>query len=296
MLILILLFVSLLLFLYFPDLVISGAASGLLLWYQSLLPTLLPFMVLTSLILHTHTLERIPLCITAPFSALLRISPISVFAVLTGFLCGCPTGAKIIGDMVSSEQISTQEGQHLLSFCTHISPMFLIGFAYPLIPISLPLFIALIFGIPLAYGILSGQLQYKKMGTVFPFRESAPFQSSTAKTSYSLLIDQCLSESLCIIAKVGGYVMLCSVYITLLSQWKLFPKILLAVIEITNGISIISYEPFLIGLCSFGGLCMYMQIQSAIYDSGLSLIKCIKTKLCLAFISMLLYLIICMVF
>lgn len=279
------------LFLLYPQVVITGAASGLVLWYQSLLPALFPFMVLTSLLLYSDSLERIPKMCIKPVSTLLHSSTYGTYAVIIGFLCGCPTGAKVIGDMVKIGKISKREGQHLLSFSTHISPMYLLGVVYPYVGLSLSKFLFLIYGVPLLYGIITG---FKNNGQ--KEADLAPNYDILKSTSkhplcLSTLIDQCLTESLVIISKVGGYVVLCSVITHLVSHWKYMPTTLLAFLEITNGVSMLHTKLPLIGLCSFGGCCMYLQIQCVLSGTELSLIKCIKTKLCLAFITMFLFII-----
>lgn len=81
------------------------------------------------------------------------------------------------------------------------------------------------------------------------------------------------------IVKVGGYIIIFSVFIRLLTKFSTdIPAFfyLLPVLELTNGIIIlferfeniaVSY-PLIIALTSFGGLCALAQTKSMIHSSG----------------------------
>lgn len=76
-----------------PALAFDGAKSGLLLWFNVVLPTLLPFMLCSSLLV---AWGGVPL-ITRPFAPLLKLLGLSdkgSYALMSGLLCGYPMGAK----------------------------------------------------------------------------------------------------------------------------------------------------------------------------------------------------------
>ena len=78
-----------------PDLALTGAQKGLLLWANVVLPTLLPFMICSGAIV---AFNGIPL-LTKPFSpilsSLLHLSVPGSFVFITGLLCGYPMGARM---------------------------------------------------------------------------------------------------------------------------------------------------------------------------------------------------------
>ena len=112
----------------FPQTVFAGASYGLLLWFRHVLPTLLPYMVLINILIRTPALHWI--ChITSPFLCpLLGTSYYGTFAVLTGFLCGYPMGAKTASDLLDAQKISRSEASYLLSFCNNTSPAFILNY------------------------------------------------------------------------------------------------------------------------------------------------------------------------
>ena len=111
-----------------PDVIASGCSLGLTLWYTAVLPSLLPFMILSGLLIRTG-LFRYLNSVYAPFlGRLFSISDEGCYAVLLGFLCGFPMGAKVIADLVQEGRISPEEGSYLLGFCNNVSPAFFLNY------------------------------------------------------------------------------------------------------------------------------------------------------------------------
>ena len=118
----------LMLLLLSPATSLEGARNGLLLWAYTVLPTLLPFMIGTGMIV---SLGAVHLAMR-PFSPLLsfffHFSEPAGFAFITGLLCGYPMGAKMDRDLLENGQITATEANCLLAICNHPSPMFLTGY------------------------------------------------------------------------------------------------------------------------------------------------------------------------
>ena len=108
--------------------------------------------------------------------------------------------------------------------------------------------------------------------------------------------DECMMDSFENIVKVGGYIIIFSVFIRLLTKFSTdIPAFfyLLPVLELTNGI-IILFErfeniavlyPLIIALTSFGGLCALAQTKSMIHSSGIPFIPYLIQKIITAVIS-----------
>ena len=87
--------------LLFPARALSDARAGLLLWYRSVLPVLFPFMLVCSILIRLDLLKRALPFLARPFHRLFGCSQYGAFAILGGFLCGFPMGAKITRDLQS---------------------------------------------------------------------------------------------------------------------------------------------------------------------------------------------------
>ena len=114
--------------LFFPGLVFEGAKMGLNLWFFTLVPTLLPFMVFSNILIQSRLIEHLlflPGLFTRKY---LHLSPAGLYAFLCGFFFGYPSGAKILADLLKTDQIDPKEASMLFGFCNNVSPAFLITY------------------------------------------------------------------------------------------------------------------------------------------------------------------------
>lgn len=276
--------------LIFPQAVFSGAEEGLLLWFQIIFPTLFPFLVVTSLLLSSGGLNLITRLFGGLFRRIFRVTQNGAFAVLAGFLCGYPMGAKVTADLLRAEKISDREARYLLSFCNNTSPVFIINFivwkTFGDERLMLPTLLILI-GSPVLMSFIFRRIYLKGR---HPFPEpSAALKEKKTRFDFSVL-DSCMMNSFEAIVKVGGYIILFSVLLSLLEELSGQNIILMAAapaLEVTNGILLLSSsvsDPGLryaavLGLTSFGGLCSAAQTQCMLEETGLSVIPYIIQKL-----------------
>ena len=276
--------------LIFPQAVFSGAEEGLLLWFQIIFPTLFPFLVVTSLLLSSGGLNLITRLFGGLFRRIFRVTQNGAFAVLAGFLCGYPMGAKVTADLLRAEKISDREARYLLSFCNNTSPVFIINFivwkTFGDERLMLPTLLILI-GSPVLMSFIFRRIYLKGR---HPFPEpSAALKEKKTRFDFSVL-DSCMMNSFEAIVKVGGYIILFSVLLSLLEELSGQNSILMAAapaLEVTNGILLLSSsvsDPGLryaavLGLTSFGGLCSAAQTKCMLERTGLSVIPYIIQKL-----------------
>ena len=99
---------SLLLFfclLIFPARTFFYACEGVNLWFHTILPSLLPFLILTSLLLETGAARRILCRVSKFFSNGFRSFPAGFYALFLGLFCGFPMGARITAQLYEAEEI-----------------------------------------------------------------------------------------------------------------------------------------------------------------------------------------------
>ena len=135
--------VVLFLMLTHPALSFEGARNGLLLWYQTVVPTLLPFMICSNVIVSLNGIRLMTAPVRPLLKSMFRLSDAGCYVLVSGLLCGYPMGAKTCGEFVRQGTISPAEGRYLLSVSNHPSPMFLLGFAASLMDpsVSVPVFL-----------------------------------------------------------------------------------------------------------------------------------------------------------
>lgn len=116
------------LFTIMPSVVSEGAKDGLLLWFMAIVPSLLPFMILSGILVKLKTTKYINRFLRPLFGLVFGVSDGGSYPILIGFLAGCPIGAKTAAQLYKDGEIKREEAQYLMMFCNNLSPMFLIGF------------------------------------------------------------------------------------------------------------------------------------------------------------------------
>lgn len=139
------------------------ASRGLLIWYKNMIPSLFPFMVLSGFLVKTGMANKISSIFHPVLGRFFPFSPAMLYAIIMGFLCGFPMGAKVVSDLLESKQISGKQGEYLLAFCNNIGPIYMMSYVVPLFGWkNTGSILAIMYGVPLAYGIfLRFQRKYR---------------------------------------------------------------------------------------------------------------------------------------
>ena len=286
----------------FPQTVFTGASYGLVLWFRHVLPTLLPYMILINVLICTPALHWICRITSTFLCPLLGTSYYGTFAVLTGFLCGYPMGAKTASDLLDTQKISRSEASYLLSFCNNTSPAFILSYVVAQNMkernLCIPFFLILTFT-PLMLSFIF-RLFYRLPESSCSFPQVTPGSFSNPSESISdSFLDRCILNAFESVTKVGGYMMMFSVLIQLLASVlpnTIFSLLLYSSLEISTGIRLIFssalYTTEKIILCafltSFGGWCCIAQTYSMISSSQLPILPYITAKLVTALVTSLL--------
>lgn len=278
-----------------PKAVFNGASEGLLLWFQIILPTLFPFILITNLLLYTDSIHYISNAVGPVLCRLFKVSENGSFAVIVGFLCGYPMGAKVTADLITSGYVTENEGRYLLSFCNNTSPVFILNFIVwktlereELIVPSL----LILLGTPMLLSFVFRRLYLKGQKTFTDLKKAGH-----SKNGWSFrIMDTCIMDSFETITKVGGYIILFSVILALIQSmpWQIpFLQYLLPSLEVTNGIVLIGKSfvplsvqyPAILALTAFGGFCAVAQTQCMIQKTTLSIVPYILEKLATAVVT-----------
>ena len=122
-------YICLLLFLLFhPKEALTGVKNGLGLWLNIMIPTLLPFLILTGALLKTGNIRKLLKPSAFFWKTFFGLSPAGAYVLILGLLCGYPMGAKLAHDLYIDQQISRREGEYLLTFSCNASPAFIISY------------------------------------------------------------------------------------------------------------------------------------------------------------------------
>lgn len=304
-------FVLTCLLLTYPKESLAFSLTGLQLWFNKMIPALLPFMILSGIMVELNLTGHFVKILSPILTPILRISLNGIYAVVIGFLCGFPMGAKVTADLYASGRLSKKEASFLLAFCNNIGPVYFISFVLPILHLykKAPYLFGM-YGLPFLYGIFLRYTVYKNaFSSDLPFdqRKRSPrslkyiLSATEISGSKSLLdsLDDSILSGLYSISKLGGYMVLFNLLnlipFTFLHTAKIAGTDSGAVIncflEITSGISRMGdAAPLLVLLIlPFGGFSCIAQTYSMIKNTDLSLRLYILHKSMLALLTCIYY-------
>lgn len=292
--------------LLFPKKVLADSLAGLDLWFHTVLPSLLPFMILSNVLIGANVVSQLMRPFSGFFRHVLGLSPEGGYAWLLGLFCGFPMGARLIGDMYRQHRISREEAVYLLTFANQSSPMFLstyivlhgLGDSTLTLPVFV-IFYASAFLTSLVFRIRSRR---------FGLPPSKPKKEVPEQTSYGNLLDTSIMNGFEIITRLGGYIILFSILAGIVLQLpaplRTAAPFLSGLTEITTGIHTISgttlplQVKFTAIVCctAFGGFSTVAQTSCMLNGTGLSIFTYLKGKLVNAAVAGLLCLFVFVVF
>lgn len=106
---------------------LQAAKSGIALWANSVLPSLLPFFIATELLSHTNVISILGNMFGKLMRPLFRVPGEGSFAFMMGIISGYPTGAKIVTDFRKQRICTKAEAERLLAFTNNSGPLFIVG-------------------------------------------------------------------------------------------------------------------------------------------------------------------------
>lgn len=266
--------------------VINGASYGLMLWYQNVLPMLLPFMLISQLVVRKMRSGN-----SSSLSSVL-------LTLFLGVFCGYPIGAKCASDFVMQGNYDQKMGNILLPICNNSSPMFLSGyivhnvlkdnlsFGVVLFLIYLPyIFVTLLTFFLTRTFTKKQSLEISQNGiSRKDIRRNATLSGNQQTKKDSKENDDLLT-ALIQISYVGIYIMLCSIIIEFIFQLSFLPDTvtlsLAGITEITRGtmqtsLSFVFSEQsktaLILAFTSFGGISSILQTNKVIHESKLSIL------------------------
>lgn len=284
---------------------LSSAKTGLSLWANSVVPSLLPFFIATELLGYTNVISILGKLLTKFMRPLFNVPGEGAFPFIMGIISGYPMGAKIISSFKAQSICTNEEAERLLAFTNNSGPLFIIG------TVGIGLFRDTSTGILL---FITHILACLTVGFLFRWWKSGKKKRKISLEETSNLIPSKVSLSnlgevlatsimsaINTIFLIGGFIVLFSVIISILENsrildatvnlinpilniFKISPSyangILTGVLELTNGVCNISNIinksistniiicAFLLG---FGGISIMLQILSITSKAKISI-------------------------
>lgn len=281
----------------YPQQTCALALQGLEIWAFKMIPTLFPFMMISSIMIYSG-LDALLAKFLFPFlRPFYRCSFYGIYAIFMGFFCGFPMGAKVVSELYLAQKITKSEANHLLAFCNLIGPTYFLGLVMPILHElnfhnKLPFLVGM-YGIPACYGIL---VLYRN-----PSSQRTSVFSSETVSSWTDTIRKACFNNVQSLLMLGGYITftnaLCiTLHVSPFSDTTV--AIGNSLLEINGGIIQLYTNTsltcewkcfWIMTMLAFGGLSCMLQAANFIHQAGLSLKKYLFHKIIVTFISAVYY-------
>lgn len=259
----------------------EAVGEGLALCAGSVIPSLFPFLTVSSLLMALGFGEWV----SGPLSglmALYRIGGAGASALLMGLVGGYPVGARTAASLVKDGLISREEGERLLTFCNNSNPAFLMTV------LGVGVFHSVRTGVWLwlihvLSALLTGLLLSRRAGrrgaAVPRASRRPPFRAVRFSSAFVASVQTALQS----IAGICAFVVF--FYVLALPLRRIggtAATILVGLLELFSATPRLPDDSFgfllAAGLSGWGGLSVHCQTMAVLGDSGLSAAPCLAGK------------------
>lgn len=257
----------------------EGILRGIRLCVTTIIPSVFPFMILSSMMLGYAVFDNIRL-LSMPFEHIFRVNRNGLSAFLCGTLCGFPLGAKCAAEAYVHGRISKDECERLIGFSSNASPAFLICGVGSLLKSTTDgvfLYIVMILS-AVAVGMLLG-------------RKQTACEVQTVHKQYDFSFTDAVEHAGISTLYVCSYLLLFSALIGILQAFVLKNTILSAIVlpflEIGSAVFFLSdcdlpswiSRALIAFAASFGGLSVHLQAAGLLRGTGISMKRYYAAKL-----------------
>ena len=269
---------------------------------NTLLPTLFPFFVLSSLVIKLDLFRPLTRCMEGFMETLFHLPGQCASALVLGLIGGYPSGAKTAAELYRNGLCSKEEAENLLSFCNNCGPAFLFGAVgcgifggakYGLLLTGVHDTAALLTGVLLNR---CGKCTYMKPQRPYsgPVPLSAAFVDSVTGAMGAMLnlcsFVLCFGAITRLLTLSGLPRLAADLFLPFLTP-QAGENLLLGLLEMTQGITALSSEPLPVrliltaALLGWGGVSVHCQVLGLLRDIDLNLKKYLQGKLLHSIIS-----------
>ncbi|HZG55341.1 nucleoside recognition domain-containing protein [Paenibacillus sp.] len=111
----------------YPSQAFGASLAGLTVWWEYVFPALLPFFILSELLLGFGVVHAAGAFLSPAMRALFRLPGAGGWALAVSFAAGFPSGAKAAADLRREGAVTRAEGDRLLAVSHLCSPIFLVS-------------------------------------------------------------------------------------------------------------------------------------------------------------------------
>lgn len=286
-----------------PKAAAQAAREGLQLCIEVVIPSLFPFLVLSSMLVSTGAISALGRSLEGVTRRVLHLDGSCAAVLAVGLVGGFPVGARTAARMYEDGQCSKDEAERMLAFCNNCGPAFVFGFAGSAVLGSaragLMLYISQIIG-----ALLVALLTRPNERGCTALPPAAVLTENNPRPSFPAALTQAVRSSFGAIGDICAFVLFFAVTTGILRACGAFAlasgmlcklnvdpavsnALLLGVFEVSAGVAalgdVAQPEWVRLALCSaimgWSGLSVHCQVISVTEDAGLSVKRYMRGKM-----------------
>lgn len=242
----------------YPQEVLSSAGGGLSLWWRFVLPALLPFFILSELLMAAGFVHFLGVLLESFMRPIFRLPGKAAFVVAMGYTSGFPMGAVLTARLRKAGEITRVEGERLLAFTNNPSPGFMFGAVASGMLGKPTLGIILSSSIYLANLLVGFLFRFYRVtpsprqSTRSPSFKRAWQEMKNAQTkdnrAFGQILSDAIKQSITTVLMVAGFMAFFSVILRLLNIWHVTEFLATLIHIVIKGMPIPILQAFFNGL------------------------------------------------
>lgn len=255
----------------FRDESIKGVSDSLSVCGNILIPSMFPFMVLSSFALSSGVFHKLDGVFSPIMKKVFHLPGVGFSAVFFGFIGGYPVGARMISELYEKGNITKSEAKHLFVFCVNAGPAFIVSAAGSAMLGSAEAGFVMLCGACLS-SLITGTASslFFKKEKHSAVREEREYDLSSALTS---AVSSALGGVMNVCAWVMAFSCVSEIIESKISNEK--AKLIFDFVsEVTTGVpsaARLGGVPLAAAAISFGGVCVMCQIVPYIKKCGMKI-------------------------
>lgn len=233
----------------YPNESFKASYDGMMLWFNVVLPALLPFFICVEILIGLGIVSFLGSCFRSIMRPIFNIPGEGSFAFFMSIASGYPVGAKITASLYENNICNKIEAQRMLSLCSTSGPLFIIGavatgiLGNPKLGLLLALShysSAITAGFVMRFWSYSKQdkkaLRIGSSSKINPLKEMLEFRKKDGR-SFGILMGDAVKNGMNLILMIGGFIILFSVITAVLKSSGLldsFSKTICAILPFLN--------------------------------------------------------------
>lgn len=110
-----------------PQISVKAATEGLMTWFNLVLPSLLPFFIISEILISIGFIDIIGYLLEPLMKPIFNLPGISAFPLSMSVISGYPMGGKIVSNLIKDNLITTSDGERTLILASTSGPLFMLG-------------------------------------------------------------------------------------------------------------------------------------------------------------------------